>query len=280
MFNVEEVLETPWDNPTENAADESLEISTVITPEQVAATEVLNPLVNSNPSFSPSNDSEISCDVNLESRLLDSGASCCVTHDCSQMLDTRPSNKVIVVGNGFKVPTVLQGTIQIQDPTGCVLDIDDVHYAPSFTKNIISMRVLLENGWRVTNATPTKVSLTNNTQTVISFDLDSSDKLYYFHGYRNIRDSKFAAISQTKAIDINAFHGIFAHADFTTCKLMAHSMKVNLTGTKMHCGACALAKSKAKAVPKTAATKSSKPGKRLFLDISGPYLGSVGGSKY
>ena len=59
MFNVEEVLETPWDSPTETDADESLEISTAISPEQVAATEVLNPIVNSNPSFSYSNDSEI-----------------------------------------------------------------------------------------------------------------------------------------------------------------------------------------------------------------------------
>jgi hypothetical protein len=87
-------------------------------------------------------------------------------------------------------------------------------------------------------------------------------------------------MAQTRTIDINAFHGVLAHADFTTCKFMAHSMKVNLTGTKMHCGACALAKAKAKAVPKTTATKSSKPGGRLFLDISGPYLESVGGIKY
>jgi hypothetical protein len=49
-------------------------------------------------------------------------------------------------------------------------------------------------------------------------------------------------MAQTKTIDINAFHVVLAHADFTTSKLMSHSMKVNLTGTKMHCGACALAK--------------------------------------
>jgi hypothetical protein len=67
MFNVEEVLETTWDSPMENNPYELLEISTVITPKQVAATEVLNPVVNLNPSFSSSNDSEISCDVNLKS---------------------------------------------------------------------------------------------------------------------------------------------------------------------------------------------------------------------
>ena len=71
-------------------------------------------------------------------------------------------------------------------------------------------------------------------------------------------------------MDINILHGILAHADFSTCKLMANSMGINLSGSKMHCGACALAKAKAKAVPKTTANKSNKPGGRLFLDISGP----------
>jgi hypothetical protein len=122
--------------------------------------------------------------------------------------------------------------------------------------------------------------LFNDPQTVISFELGSFDKPYYFYGYRIKRNSEFAAMAQKKLMDINTFQGVLAHADFTSCKLMAHSMKINLTGTKMHCGACALAKAKTKAVPKTTATKSNKPGGRLFLDISGHYLKFVGGSKY
>jgi hypothetical protein len=62
--------------------------------------------------------------------------------------------------------------------------------------------------------------------------------------------------------------------------VMANSMEIYLSGTKLHCGACALAKAKAKSVPKATAKKSNKPGGSLFLDISGPYLESMGGSNY
>jgi hypothetical protein len=46
------------------------------------------------------------------------------------------------------------------------------------------------------------------------------------------------------------------------------------------CGACALAKEKAKAVPKSIEVKATKCGERLFIDISGPYTKSITGSEY
>jgi transposase InsO family protein len=81
-------------------------------------------------------------------------------------------------------------------------------------------------------------------------------------------------------MDINVFHGILAHADFSKFKLMANSMGINLSGSKLQCRTCAFAKAKAKAVPKTTASNSNKPEGSLFLDISGPYLEPIGGSKY
>jgi hypothetical protein len=59
--------------------------------------------------------------------------------------------------------------------------------------------------------TPNKVSLINNTQTVTSFDLDSLDKLYYFHGYRNIRNSEFNAMALTETTDIIKIFKEFLH---------------------------------------------------------------------
>jgi hypothetical protein len=103
-----------------------------------------------------------------------------LTFDCSHMSDAKPSDKIIVVGNGFKVPTVLLGTIHILYSTGNVLTIDDAHFAPTFTKNIISIRVLLENGWRVANATSMSITMNSSQQASISFGLDPLDKLYYF----------------------------------------------------------------------------------------------------
>ena len=165
------------------------------------------------------------------------------------MLHAKPNDKVIVVGNGFKVPNVSLGTIRIQDPNDNMLIIDNERFAPYFTKNIISIRVLLENGWKVSTASPTKISMISNLHAAISFDMDPLDKLYYFRGHRISRKYESVTVAMTKTMDINVLHGILDHADFTTCKLMTHSMKTNLSRSRMHCGACALAKAKAKAVP-------------------------------
>jgi hypothetical protein len=64
--------------------------------------------------------------------------------------------------------------------------------------------------------------------------------------------------------------GCIAHADFSTCKLMATCMGIILSEPKMHGEACALAEEKTKVVPKTTANKSNMLGGRLFLDVSGP----------
>jgi hypothetical protein len=158
MFDIDEVFDTSQD----------------LSPEQDHTPEVQELI--SNLYLLHSSDNENPSDFNMESWLLDSGASC-VTYDYSHMSHAKPIDKVIVVGNGYKVPTVLQGSIQIQDSSGNVLNIDDVDFAPSFTKYILSMRVLLENGWKVINATSMSITMNISQQASISFDLDPLDKL-------------------------------------------------------------------------------------------------------
>ena len=89
MFDIDEVFETYQDQ----------------SPEQVLTSEVQDLTSNLYSLHSSDNENPLPV-LNLESWLLDSGASCGVTHDCSCMFDTKPSDKLIVVGNGCKVPTV------------------------------------------------------------------------------------------------------------------------------------------------------------------------------
>ena len=84
-----------------------------------------------------------------------------------------------------------------------------------------------------------------------------------------------AALSLTTApatLDINIAHGLLGHPDTKTVTAMAKEHAGwTLTGSVQPCGSCALAKARAKAIPKSTMTKATKPGERLFLDISGPY---------
>ena len=61
---------------------------------------------------------------------------------------------------------------------------------------------------------------------------------------------------------------------------MATKYGWTLTGAVKPCGSCALAKARAKAIPKSTMTKAKTPGERLFLDISGPYSDSLNQNKY
>ena len=77
-----------------------------------------------------------------ESWLLDSGATCGVTYDKSNMLDMRASDKQITIGNGAKIATLGQGTVTLIDSLGNLVTLTDVYYAPKFTKHIVSLRKL------------------------------------------------------------------------------------------------------------------------------------------
>jgi hypothetical protein len=57
-------------------------------------------------------------------------------------------------------------------------------------------------------------------------------------------------------------------------------LNVEVTGSLTPYEGCALAKAKAKAVPKFSTTRATHAGERLCTDISGPYKKSIIGSNY
>ena len=59
------------------------------------------------------------------------------------------------------------------------------------------------------------------------------------------------------------------------------NLDVELTGTFLKsCDGCSRAKAKAKAVPKVTSVEAAAPGERFFLDTTGPFKPSVGGTMY
>jgi len=61
---------------------------------------------------------------------------------------------------------------------------------------------------------------------------------------------------------------------------LAQQYNWTLTGNEYKCEACAFTKSKQKAVPKATATRATKIGERLFIDISGPFANTPRNNKY
>ncbi|KAI2493888.1 PIF1-like helicase [Fragilaria crotonensis] len=222
---------------------------------------------------------------NTEEWLLDSGATSGVTYDKTLMTDMRPSNRKIEIGNGDMVETLGQGTVTLTDNDGTLVSFTDVYYAPAFTKHIVSFRQLIENNWSLSKVTRNEFVWDTPMSTApVRFKINDKDRLCYFDGTRtpgpHDRESVNNLTASPVTLDINVAHGLLGHPDTRTVNAMAAKQGWTLTGTVKPCGSCALAKARAKTVPKSTLTKAKAPGERLFLDISGPYSDSLNQNKY
>jgi hypothetical protein len=219
-----------------------------------------------------------------ESWLLDSGATCGVTYDKSNMTNMRASDKNITIGNGDQIASLGQGTVTLVDALGSLVTLTDVYFAPKFTKHIASLRKLIDDDWKLDTADKNEFVLTDpNKATTVRFGRNDNDQLYYLSGKRTLGQEDEAVHSLTTkpvSLNINISHGLLGHPDTRTVKAMAARQNWTLTGTVLPCGSCALAKARAKAVPKTMLTKAKQPGERLFLDISGPFSDSLNSNRY
>jgi hypothetical protein len=223
---------------------------------------------------------------NTEEWLLDTGgATSGVKYDNSLMTDMRPSNRKIEIGIGDMIETLGQGTVTLMDNDGKFVSFTDVYYAPAFTKHIVSFRQLIETNWSLSKVTRDEfVSDAPMSTAPVRFKKKDKDRLCYFEGTRTSGPHGRVSVNSLKTspvtLDINVAHGLLGHPDTRTVKAMAAKQGWTLTGTVKPCGSCALAKARAKAVPKSTLTKAKAPGERLFLDISGPYSDSLNQNKY
>jgi hypothetical protein len=83
-----------------------------------------------------------------------------------------------------------------------------------------------------------------------------------------------------KHMDVNEAHEKYAHAGERVVRKTMAKFGYELAGIMKACDGCMQAKANAKAINKVTKTESTKPGERLFLDTSGPFAPSVGGTKY
>ncbi len=222
---------------------------------------------------------------NTEEWLLDSGATLGDTYDSTLMTDMRPSNRKIEIGNGDMIETLGQGTVTLMDNDGKLVSFTYVYYDPAFTKHIVSFCQLIETNWSLTKVTRDEFVWDAPMSTApVPFKINDKDRLCYFEGTRtagpHARVSVNCLTTSPETLDINVAQGLLGHPDTCSLKALAAKQGWTLTGTVKPCGSCALAKARAKAVPKSTLTKAKAPGERLFLDISGPYSDSLNQNKY
>lgn len=127
------------------------------------------------------------------------------------------------------------------------------------------MRKLIDDDWSFCVADKTAFIFTDPvTKGTVKFGQNDGDMLYYMIGTRTAEAANNLLVNNLTTapviLDINIAHGVLGHPDTRTVTAMATKHGWTLTRTVKPCGSCALAKARAKAIPKSTMTKAKTPG--------------------
>ena len=80
---------------------------------------------------------------------------------------------------------------------------------------------------------------------------------------------------------INEYHDKFGHLGETLLRKTLRHLNLEVTaGRMMSCDACRMAKVRAMSLKKKTDTRLEIPAERMYIDLTGPFNASLGGSRY
>jgi len=210
--------------------------------------------------------------------LLDSGATTHVTKTEENLQNPYVHVDNLVMGSGAKVPITKAGSVPVDENSKVVLK--QVKVAKNFTKDIMSLPMLLDDGFHITEGNKEIIALQKGNVKMTA--RRGRDSLYYVKKTGGSNEQQVMATTSTGyECTLEQAHKLLAHADLKSVKATAKARGWKLTTHTMPlCGACALAKARNKSVTKQLAPKAEKAGERLFIDLSGPYTNNQSIAKY
>jgi transposase InsO family protein len=174
-----------------------------------------------------------------------------------------------------------------------LIELDHVYYVPSFAKKVISIPSLVDRGYHFVFKRKVCVIIAPDKRFIQV--LASDDGMFYLNILRRFQRSykpNMKHINDTynfntevnpykpKVLNINDIHDKLGHVGETVLRKTMKHLGYTVTGTLKSCDACRMAKARAKGVKKQTETRSTIPGERMYIDITGPFSTSLGGSKY
>lgn len=195
----------------------------------------------------------------------------------------QPTHRTLVTANQSVVPVHLEGPVQVEVNDGTKFVLSNCMFVPGMRNNIISLAALALEGHTVqmTN-TGINVNLLNDAGFL---HFQRKGHLYYMNARPlTTRSAQVAQMTtgtvKQITVDINHAHRIFGHLGEQLVRKTAKRLNWKLNGHMTACTACMLTKAKTKAIRKYTELKATKPGERLFVDITGPFEESAGGYRY
>ena len=210
--------------------------------------------------------------------ICDTGASCHSTNSLQGATNIRNSGISTVGHAGVPITTTktinIPGKFVSRDGTMTMsATLTDVGYNQTMNYNLFSLSRMLVQGWRIKSGDSTGISIENGKGSVISFDIVVKTSRGAIFAARFIRQSETNAASTEKGLsmNINKAHALLGHGDEESTRETARALGWVITRGKMTpCVHCAKSKAKQKNTSKnsTSEDKATKPGDRVFLDLT------------
>ena len=229
----------------------------------------------------------VSDSISNKSWIIDSGASCHMCNDKSQINDFTPfsSPQDVTVGDGYQLQAVGRGSVllkvEVPHDKSKTCKLNDVLYVPTLSHNLLSVSKATSN-IKSTVFTNTGCEFVNAENKVVATG-NKIDRLYYL----NCSQTQQAAVAQNGSLPPEKlWHSRYGHLGMQNMrKLVNEDMVIGITDDMKHdidvCGPCAEGKMHRTKFPKQSENRNDSVLGLIHSDVCGKMKNqSLGGGKY
>lgn len=216
----------------------------------------------------------------------DSGASCHITNDDTDMYDVKNINELIGgIGPDAIVATKMgKKKCVIKQANGSTIEkiLYPCKYSKDASDNLCSITSEQSKGATLSSDEKNNILLNYPDGSTISFDRRLKTKDGWVGGVDivPIAESGKAENIKAKSIHVNDLHEQLSHPDEATTRQTGRAMGLNVTGSFKPCEACLVGKAKKTRISKDPNKNDYLPGEHISIDISSPKTRSRTGKKH
>ena len=219
----------------------------------------------------------------------DSAATSHMTSNKMEVYNLIPIKGSVMIGNGQSIICTHKGILdvicQLKDGS-MAKETWDVKIVPQLNHDLFSFTKAMKEGWQMNGRCKEGgliIELFETTRASMKFDRMIPSGTSWLMGVKvqSMIDQAHTVIGPGKKISTWKFHEITGHTGENLLRPTAKYMKIELTGKLPPCEICAQAKIRQANVPKKKMKKvPSRPGYRVFIDISSFKHASRGGNRH
>ena len=219
----------------------------------------------------------------------DSASTSHMTNNKTGVYDLTPIRGSVMIGNGESISCTHKGKLDVickHKDDSTAKQTWEVKIVPQLNHDLFSFTKAMKEGWQMNGKWKEgglMIELFKTTKISMKFDKMIPSGSSWLMGIKTQRlvGQAHAVIEPGKSIPTWKFHQITGQTGEHLLKTTAEYMGIKLTGKLEPCEACAQAKIKQANVPKKKEKQvPSRPGYRLFIDISSFKHESMGGKRH